>query len=116
MKTPVLFPQNGVWLLQGRENRRVRGVMAPRVAWVQDGQALGRLRVEERRRDADTVRVLAQLLALAQRGEVVGLVCGAVRANGPVDLVACGLPYDVPLLADGLVVRLAEVMRDWEEG
>ena len=107
---PVLYPRAGVWLLQGKEDRRQE--RDQRVVWYRDDQALGNLKVLERRVDSDTKRVLAQLGTQVENREVVGIVAAAIRADGSMELVVSGLAYDIPMLGSGTAARLHAVFED----
>ena len=108
---PVLYPKAGVWVLQGKEDRRVK--RAQRIVWYRDDQALGNLTVQERRVDADTKRVLAQLASMVEKREVVGMVSAVIRPDGSLELIGSGLPYDIPMMGSGAAARLHAFFEDW---
>lgn len=92
----------------GYEDRRQGD---PSVYWVNE-QVPGRCQPNERRLDADSRRVLTNLLKLVYSRDAVGLVFGVLNQNGTLDIGMSGKLYDDPVLVKWVAHRLDELARD----
>ncbi len=71
--------------------------------------------LSEQRLDVDTQRVLAQLLRMVRNREINGLVFGAIRKDGGVDVGFSGSAYDNAVMAAGAASRLKAVLDSWPD-
>ena len=84
-----------------------------RILWVTEKSGIRARDGASEEPDNDAMLVLVQLLAAVRRGDVDGLVVGALRRDGRADLIAAGVAFDAPLIGSGLSTRLASLLHDW---
>lgn len=115
-------PRRAVDVHDGLADRRKSGSAEPQaVIWVAEPPVSGSVRhasvycvdgsyLLDRRRCVDTARVLGQLLGLAQKGVIDGLVGSVILRGSGHHLIVTGSAYRYPIYATGAVQRLRALL------